>query len=550
MPNPCAAVHDIEPGNGARSIPDQLQQWLTRYGSPNANATELLLDQHNPAATAFIELHLDDDSLMAEHLTYGDLGDRSKRLASALAARGVGHGDAVGVLMGKRSELVVTLLAILRLGAVHLPLFTAFSTPAIDIRLIAGKAKVVVTEPTQAPKLAGIDGLTTIVAGEQFDSLVADSEPMAESVTVGGDGAVILLFTSGTTGSPKGVVVPLRALASIVTYMRWGLDVADTDVFWNAADPGWAYGLYYGIVGPLAIGVPNLLLHEPFSASLTARVLAELNVTNFTAAPTVYRALCKDQTDVDGVSLRCASSAGEPLTPDVTQWAAQALGTEVRDHYGQTELGMVVNNHWAEGIRRPLISGSMGQSMPGFTTGIVDGRIAVNVPESPSMWFSGYLDAPEQTTARFVDNGRWYLTGDTGRVDDAGNFYFSARDDDVIIMAGYRIGPFEVESVLTTHPSVAEVAVVGRRDELRGEALEAFIVLTGTSVDTEELKVELQQLVKTQFAAHAYPRDVHFVAALPKTPSGKIQRFVLRQQMDVQPSHHNAGIEGSQRRTM
>ncbi|WP_163746204.1 AMP-binding protein [Mycolicibacterium helvum] len=523
---------------------DQLELWLTRYGVPSANATELLLDRHNPADTAFIELHLDGDSLVAEQLTYGDLGDRSKRLASALAARGVGRGDAVGVLMGKRSELVVTLLAILRLGAVHLPLFTAFSTPAIDIRLTAGKAKVVVTEPTQAHKLVGIDGITTIVAGEQFDSLVAENEPMTESVTVGGDGALILLFTSGTTGSPKGVVVPLRALASIVTYMRWGLDVADTDVFWNAADPGWAYGLYYGIVGSLAIGVPNHLLHEQFSSSLTARVLAELNVTNFTAAPTVYRALCKDQTDVDGVSLRCASSAGEPLTPDVTRWAEQALGTEVRDHYGQTELGMVVNNHWAEGLRRPLIPGSMGQTMPGFTMGIIDGRIAVNVPESPSMWFSGYLDAPEHTAARFVDDGRWYLTGDTGHVDDAGSFFFSARDDDVIIMAGYRIGPFEVESVLITHPSVAEVAVVGRRDELRGEALEAFIVLTDTSVDTEELKAELQQLVKTQFAAHAYPRDVHFVTRLPKTPSGKIQRFVLRQQMDVPPNGHGAPGQG------
>ncbi|WP_099023371.1 AMP-binding protein [Mycolicibacterium palauense] len=537
-------MFDIDPGNRAGSIPDQLEQWLTRYGSPSANATELLLDQHNPAATAFIELHLDGDSLMAEHLAYGDLGDRSKRLASALAARGVGRGDAVGVLMGKRSELVVTLLAIFRLGAVHLPLFTAFSTPAIDIRLRAGKARVVVTEPTQALKLTGIDGLTTIVAGEQFDSLVAENEPMTESVTVGGDGALILLFTSGTTGSPKGVVVPVRALASIVSYMRWGLDVADTDVFWNAADPGWAYGLYYGIVGPLAIGVPNYLLREQFSASLTTRVLVELNVTNFTAAPTVYRALCKERTDVDGVSLRCASSAGEPLTADVTQWAEQVLGTEVRDQYGQTELGMVVNNHWADGLRRPLTPGSMGQSMPGFTMGVVDGRIAVNVPESPSMWFSGYLDAPEQTAARFVDDGRWYLTGDTGSIDDAGNFYFSARDDDVIIMAGYRIGPFEVESVLTTHPSVAEVAVVGRRDELRGEVLEAFVVLNDTSVDTEALKAELQQLVKNQFAAHAYPRDVHFVAALPKTPSGKIQRFVLRQQMDVQQSGHRAPTEG------
>ncbi|MGV9793872.1 AMP-binding protein [Gordonia sp. NPDC003422] len=507
--------------------------WLEMYGAGDANAAHLLVDRHDPTAVAFTTIDVDDaGNPLTSDITYGELADQSKRFASALAEMGVGRGDTVGVLMGKRTELVVALLAIARLGAVYIPLFTAFATPAIEMRLRAGNASVVVTEPSQASKLDGLDGITTVVAGEQFDGLVTDSAPIEESVAVGGDGALILLFTSGTTGAPKGVPVPVKALASFVTYMHYGLDVSADDVFWNAADPGWAYGLYYGVLGPLAIGRPNLLLHAGFSADLTARILTDLEVTNFAAAPTVYRTLSKDP-KIDGFALRRASSAGEPLTPDVIEWAKTALGTEVRDHYGQTEHGMFINNHWHDDVREPLIPGSMGKPMPGFAAGIVEGQIAIDVPASPLMWFTGYLDAPEKTAARFTEDKRWYLTGDTGRVDPegsdtAGYYFFTARDDDVIIMAGYRIGPFDVESVLITHPSVIDVAVVGRPDQLRGEVLEAFVVLADGMAGTDELETELQQLVKTEFAAHAYPRTVHFVDSLPKTPSGKIQRFILR----------------------
>ncbi|MEE3851698.1 AMP-binding protein [Gordonia sp. LSe1-13] len=506
-----------------------LHDWLTTYGAADADAAHLLVDRHDPSAVAFTTIDVDGDDLVTVDLTYGELADASKRFAGALAAMGVGRGDTVGVLMGKRSELVVSLLAIARLGAVYIPLFTAFATPAIEMRLTAGNARVVITEPSQADKLAGIDGITTVVAGEQFDRLVADSEPVTESVAVGGDGTLILLFTSGTTGAPKGVPVPVRALASFSCYMHYGLDVAADDVFWNAADPGWAYGLYYGILGPMALGRRNLLLHAGFSPDLTARIMRELGVTNFAAAPTVYRSLSKEPS-FTGFSLRRASSAGEPLTPDVIDWAREAIQTEVRDHYGQTEHGMFINNHWHPDVAQPLVPGSMGTPMPGFATGIVDGQIAIDVTASPMMWFTGYLDAPDKTAARFTDDGAWYLTGDTGRKDDEGRYFFTARDDDVIIMAGYRIGPFDVESVLITHPSVLDVAVVGRPDELRGEVLEAFVVLAEGVDGSDELEKELQQLVKTGFAAHAYPRTVHFVDSLPKTPSGKIQRFILRKQ--------------------
>jgi acetyl-CoA synthetase len=503
-----------------------VQSWLATFAAANADVAALLVDRHDSDAVAFTTIDVDGGRIVSADLTYGELADRSKRLATALANLGVGAGDAVGVLMGKRPELVISLIALARLGAVYIPLFTAFAAPAIAMRLRAGGARLVLTEPSQVPKLNGLD-VATIVVGEQFDRLLAKSHPLADSVAVGGDATLILLFTSGTTGVPKGVPVPVRALAAFACYMTYGLDVSDDDVFWNAADPGWAYGLYYGVLGPLAIGRSNLLLHAGFSAELTARVFNDFGVTNFAGAPTVYRALSKSQT-IGGFCLRRASSAGEPLTPDVIDWAREALGTEVHDHYGQTEHGMFINNHWHDDLREPVVPGSIGVPMPGFATGIVDGQIAIDVQHSPLMFFSGYLDAPDRPDTHLTPDGRWYLTGDIGRIDPDGRFYFTARDDDVIIMAGYRIGPFDVESVLIAHPSVVDVAVVGRPDALRGEVLEAFVVVAPGVQPSDDLGRELKQLVKTNFAAHAYPRTVHFVQALPKTPSGKIQRHRLR----------------------
>jgi acetyl-CoA synthetase len=229
------------------------------------------------------------------------------------------------------------------------------------------------------------------------------------------------------------------------------------------------------------------------------------------------------------------------LTPDLIPWAEDTLGAAIRDHYGQTELGMVVINGWHPDIRRDIKPGSMGYPMPGHRVAVLLedraepaptgtlGRVAVDTT-APLFAFPGYHDAPTRTAERFSADGRWYITGDTAIMDEDGALFFSSRDDDVIIMAGYRIGPFDVESLLVTHPDVAEAAAIGVPDQVRGEVLEAFVVLQPGATETQGLTNDLQQLVKTKFAAHAYPRSIHYIEALPKTPSGKIQRFLLRAQ--------------------
>jgi acetyl-CoA synthetase len=469
---------------------------------------------------------------------------------------GVGEGDRVATLMGKSAELVVAMLAIWRLGAVQVPLFTAFAPAAIAARTIGNGTKVVIADAAQRAKLAPSTEIPTgagwrIVttgapaAGEvSFDNLFC-AAPLTTPVRVGGDGTIIELFTSGTTGAPKAVPVPLRAVAAFQMYQEYGLDQQATDVFWNAADPGWAYGLYFAIVGPLALGRTSMMLRSGFSPELTSAVLSRFGVTNFAAGPTVYRALRNAGTGVaTGLRLRHCSSAGEPLGADVITWAEQTLGVPIYDQYGQTELGMAAGTAWHPDLATPLRPGTIGRPLPGWSLDVLQtdadepapvnerGRLAVNLSGSPLMWFTGYRDDPERTAGRFTPDGRWYLTGDLAARDEQGNLCFSSREDDVILMAGYRIGPSEVEDTLLLHDAVAEAAVVGVADELRGQVLIAYIVPRDLAGADAALITELQQLVKARYAAHAYPREIHFVPSLPRTPSGKLQRYQLRREYE------------------
>jgi acetyl-CoA synthetase len=532
---------------------ERVDELISIYGDPRACAAYLLCDRHDPNSVACTVV---DTDFQARDFTYGHLRARSERLASSLAELGISAGDRVATLMGKSEVYLVSVLAIWRLGAVHVPLFTAFAPPAINFRLAASSTRAVICDESQAPKLSegGDVGRIVIVNGApgkealNLEVLIESSAPVCAPALLGGDAPLIQIYTSGTTGTPKGVLVPISALASFQIYLEFGLGVTPDDIYWNAADPGWAYGLYYAVLAPLAAGVRSTMYSGGFSPEATFRVLDELAVTNFAAAPTIYRSLRVSSVQPQS-KLRCASSAGEPLTPEVNAWAVGALGVAVHDHYGQTETGMLINNHQHQLLSEALHPGSMGKGMPGWQPVILQldndepahpntrGRLAMDLHESPLAWFSGYVGDVEKTREKLIGEGRWYLTGDVAQMDEDSNFYFASRDDDVIIMAGYRIGPFEVESVILTHEAVAECAAIAAPDEIRGEVLEVVVVLQPGTQPSDELTVEIQTLVKTGFAAHAYPRHVHYVDALPKTPSGKIQRYLLKQQRqrELQP---------------
>lgn len=532
-------------------VEDRLAALIAAYGAPDATASNLLCDRHDPGATAYRVIAAGGE---VKVITYGQLRARSERLASGLSRRGYGVGDRIATLMAKGEDYLVTLLAIWRLGAVYVPLFTAFAKPAIEMRLASSGAKLVVCDEAQRAKLDGLSGqglpaLQIAVAGPAradaptLAEIEAGGEPSFTAHVTSGQGAVIEVYTSGTTGKPKGVVVPLRAVAGFQAYGEFGLGLVADDTFWNAADPGWAYGLYFGVMVSLSTGVPSIMHTEKFTPEGTLAVLKREGVTNFTAAPTVYRSLKAHGVPGGFVSLRCASSAGEPLTPDVNQWAPAALGALVHDHFGQTEAGMLLNNHHHPDLRQPIKPGSMGRALPGWHMTVIDpttheelgpnqaGLLAAQLSQSPLAWFEGYASSPEKNADRLTPCGRWYLTGDLALYDEEGYFRFSSRDDDVIIMAGYRIGPFDVESVIAAHPAVRDVAVVAVPDEIRGEVLEAVVVLNPEYSASDALSEELQKKVRTEYAAHAYPRRVHYRDELPKTPSGKTQRFVLRQEL-------------------
>ena len=541
--------------NASKNIAKRVNELIDKYSNSPNSVQYLLCDQYPPNKLAY---KIINENMEEYNLSYGELKTQSTLIANGLKKRGIKRGDRIATLMGKSKEYIVTLLAIWRIGAVHVPLFTAFSPPAITLRVNGSNSKIVFCDQKQQSKLkpsddfvpqSKLDVITTASFektpnwADRWEDLLDTNAPIEEEAGLDPDAAIIHIFTSGTTGEPKGVSLPVKALACIEAYAEFAYDLRQTDIFWNAADPGWAYGLYCGILATLTTGTPAILFEGGFSAQATIDIIEKQKITNFAAAPTVYRSLRADGVEISSRHrLRCLSSAGEPLTPEINEWAKTFFGLSVHDHYGQTETSMVINNHHHPDLKTSLRDGSMGKVMPGWSATVlkndedvpeepgVPGRVAFIVSESPFSWFTGYVGNPKKSAEKFSKDGRYYLTGDTGSIDENGYFYFSTRDDDVIIMAGYRIGPFEVESALSTHKAVAECAVIATPDKVRGEVIEAFVVLMPGENKSEQLTKDLQKWVKTNFAAHAYPRHITYVEELPKTPSGKIQRFVLREQ--------------------
>ena len=494
-----------------------------------------------------------------EQYTFAELQQWSSQFANFLKSQGVQKGDRVSGLLPRTVELLVVILGAWRIGAVYQPLFTAFGPKAIEHRLHLAQSKLVISDVGNRSKLDEVAHCPQIVtvadrAGQGiqqgdlnfWDEVKAQSTD-CEFVLQSINDPFLLMFTSGTTGPAKPLEVPLKALIAFGQYMKNAVGLREDDSFWNIADPGWAYGLYYGITGPLLLGHATLFYEGGFSIDSLCQIVDDYKVTNLAGAPTAYRMMMaadpEQMAKLKG-KFRVVSSAGEPLNPEVFRWFKQVLDAPIFDHYGQTEVGMVVCNH--HGLQHDIRAGVAGYASPGYRVAVVDeqgqelaagtpGVLAVDISQSPMMWFGGYK---ESRKSPFVKH--YYLTGDTAELHADGSMSFVGRNDDVITTSGYRIGPFDVESALLEHDAVIEAAVIGVPDPDRTEIVKAFVILAEHVTASEELAEQLGQFVKKRLSAHAYPRLVEFVQELPKTPSGKIQRFLLRNQEIAKQSTQHA----------
>jgi len=495
-----------------------------------------------------IALNYEGISRPASSHTFAELQQRSAQFANMLKARGIGKGDRVACLLPRTPELMVVVMGALRAGAVYQPLFTAFGGGAIEYRVTQAQTKLLITDPDNVSKLDDVNGCPPVLLFNRdkadakyadladFETEVGSQSTEFTPVKIGADDPFLQMFTSGTVGKAKGVAVPARALLSFYVYMRYAIGLRPEDTYWNVADPGWAYGLYYAVVGPLLLGNTTHFNEHAFTTESTYDMMRKYKITNLAAAPTAYRLLMAND-DVlgpdDKFELRVASSAGEPLNPEVINWVDRRLGCPVMDHYGQTETGMTACNHH-DLEQRIVRVGSMGFSMPGHRVVALDndlnevgegeiGELAVDMEKSPLFFFPGYTWG-EKNPFR----GKYYLTGDVVICHGDGGFSFNGRDDDIITTAGYRVGPSDVESTLLEHEAVAESGVIGKPDLERGAIIKAYVVVMPQFDASDELAAELKTHVRSRLSTHAFPREIEFVEELPKTPSGKIQRFILR----------------------
>lgn len=489
-----------------------------------------------------------DDQGNERKISYAEFSERSKKLSKLFDKNGLKKGDTVIVILPRVVEWWETFLACLRSGLIISPGTSQLTPKDIKYRFDMAEAVAIITNEENAAKVdAVVDECPTvktkIITGEKegwisYSDIDEESSEFETVNTLSVDPA-ILYFTSGTTGYPK---MTLHTHASypighILTGKFW-LDLKPTDLHWNLSDTGWAFAAWCSFFGPWNMGATIFVEHSTgkFDAKKTLEVLSKYPITVLSGPPTAYRMLVlEDLSKYDLKSLRYCVAAGEPLNPEVIETWKKATGITIRDGYGQTETVLLIGNFPPLEVK----PGSMGKPSPCFHIAVIDnegnelppgkeGDIAVKIaPERPVGLFKEYWKDPERTKA--VIKGDWYITGDRAIMDEDGYFWFVGRSDDVIISSGYRIGPFEIESALIEHPSVAEAAVVASPDELRGEIVKAFVVLAPGYKPSDELAEELSNFVKEITAPYKYPREIEFVESLPKTVSGKIRRIELRE---------------------
>ena len=483
-----------------------------------------VLDRRPPQELALIE-HARDGH--RREWTFAEIGERSARLAGALRARGVGRGDVVMTLIGNRPEWVASMCACFRLGAVVLPCTEQLRAKDLRLRLEAARPALVIADERNRAELEAAEPQCA-VALVPDETLFAAEPPPAIDLT--DEDPCLITFTSGTSGEPKAVVHAQRYLYGQRLQSTHWLDARAGELVWCTAASGWSKSARNVFIAPWLSGAGALLHDARFDPHERLELLRSERVSILCMAPTEYRVIAKRATLGALPDLRGMVAAGEALNPEVLRAFKESTGLEIRDGYGQTETGQMTGSPPGEAAR----PGSMGRALPGVGLSIESGELIAD-PATVPTFFLGYLGEGvlrNPDGAWSIDDrregGPWH-TGDLVSEDDEGWLHFQGRNDDVIVSAGYRIGPFEVESALVAHPAVAEAAAVSSPDEERGAVVRAVVVLReGIQSASPALVRELQEHVRRETAPYKYPRIIDFVAELPKTASGKIRRAALR----------------------
>lgn len=493
-------------------------------------------DAQPPARVALI--HRAPDGRTSRY-TFGDLTRLSSRLANALFGLGLTRGDRLAVILPQLPETAIAHLAAFRAGLISLPLSSLFGPDALRYRLADSGARVAITDRSGAERLAELrhelpELKHVVVVGDRFDQVLQDASDRFDPVRSGPDDPCLIIYTSGTTGPPKGVLHGHRVLIGQTPGFRMAHELMPKpgDLCWTPADWAWIGGLVNTLLltwfqGVRMISAPR----RSFDPEWAVRLMIELGVRNLFLPVTALRMILQSRVPRE-LKLRSLVSGGEAMEPSLVADSQVAFGIPVIECYGQTEADFVIGHcagHW------PLRPGSMGRAYPGAEVALLRedgspapegeaGEVMVRSPH-PTMLLE-YWNHPSATRDKF--HGDWMRTGDLARADADGYFWFEARADDVIKSAGYRIGPAEIEDTLMRHPAVAQAAVVGAPDPVRGHVVMAFIVIAPRSAGGPGLETQLREYVRSRLAAYQYPRIIEFVAELPMTNSSKVNRAELR----------------------
>lgn len=542
--------------NSFALIPRTTESWRQITGSfkwqiPELfNISEYVCDRHAQDETK-VALYYEDLFGRTTQLTFADIRRQANQLANAMSELGIKPGDRFGIILPQRPETAIAHIAAYKLGAIAVPLSRLFGPEALQFRLCDSGVSVLITDADNIQKIRDLQpSLPSLRA-----ILLVDGQPDDDELDFGlsirdlptewatretkADDPAVIIYTSGTTGRPKGVLHAHRYLIGHLPGFELSHDFfpMQDDLAWTPADWAWIGGLMDVLMPTWFYGKPVLAYQQhKFQPEQCLAIMEKYSVKNVFMPPTALRMLrqVSDLTQRYQLQLRTMMSGGEALGADMLRWASEELSVQINEIYGQTEANYVVGNCQAV---FPAVPGSMGRAYPGHSVEVIDvqgnvlppnqlGEIAFKA-EADAVVFLGYWNNPTATQEKFK-NG-WICSGDLAIKDSSGSFWFKGRKDDVIISAGYRIGPVEIEDVLGRHPSVAMCAVVGAPDQIRGEVVKAYIVLSKNYNQSTNLVAELQNFVRVQLSAYQYPRLIEFVDSLPTTTTGKVKRRVLRE---------------------